>query len=409
MDYRIERLRAGDYDELLAMMNRVFRKPEGNTFDIFLPVMWERDDERMSKHLAIRADGKIAAVVGIYPLPAVVAGIPVAFSTIGNVATLPEYEGRGMMKRLMTEAVREAKETGLEVARLSGARQRYNRYGFDKAGVDHLFRLRPKNLLDFYGGKRLESGETVYAGSPFSGGVGFERALTFRQVGPDDGDLLSRVMELQKQSEIYALRGDAKQFFKTLSAYKSKILAAIDREGDVTGYLCASESGADIVEHRAGTPFDAYRMICEWLLCSGVGELTVRTASFETELNRLLGRICESWTTSEPSMFNPLRWENLLRGLLKIKAKYTAVPETELTLKVEGDGIFTFRGAECRETDNAPDLALSHLDAVRFLLGSLPAQSVADIADADGLTQDQKLYIQSVFPLPLWWCNQDRV
>ncbi len=409
MDYQIERLRAGDYDELLAMMNRVFHKQDGNTFDVFLPVMWERDDEHMSKHLAIRADGRIAAVVGVYPLPAVVGGIPVAFSTIGNVATLPEYEGRGMMKRLMTEAVREARGMGLEVARLSGARQRYNRYGFNKAGVDYLFRLRPKNLLDFYGGKKLESGEIIYAGSLFSGGVGFERTLTFRQVRPDDGELLARVMELQKQSEIYALRGDAKQFYKTLSAYKSKIMAAIDRKGDVTGYVCVSESGADIVEHRAGTPFDAYRMICEWLLFSGASELTVRTASYEVELNRLLSRICENWFTSEPSMFNPLKWKNLLNGLLKIKAKYTVIPETGLTLKIEGDGVFTFSGAECRETDNTPDLTLSHLAAVRFLLGSLPVQSVADIAGAEKLTREQKLYIQSVFPLPLWWCNQDRV
>lgn len=70
MDYKIELLGAEDYDEFFNMLNTVFNKPEGNRFDIFLPVMWERDDEHMSKHIAIRENGKISAVVGISSLPA---------------------------------------------------------------------------------------------------------------------------------------------------------------------------------------------------------------------------------------------------------------------------------------------------------------------------------------------------
>ena len=281
------------------MLNHVFHKPEGNTFDIFLPVMWERDDEHMSKHIAIRMDGKIAAVVGIYPLPAMIAGIPVMFSTIGNVATLPEYEGKGMMKCLMTEALTEARKMGLEIARLGGDRQRYNRYGFDKAGVYFSFRLRPKTFHDYYGGTRLETGETVYPGSPLSKGVGFEKNLTFKQIGMDDTALLDRVMELEKNADIYAIRGDRKQFFKTLSAYKSKIWGAMNPEGEMIGYLCATESGAEVVEHRARSDEEHYRMICEWLLFSGVKELVVHTAAYEVELNRRLGKISEKLLTSE--------------------------------------------------------------------------------------------------------------
>lgn len=74
MDYKIEHLNAENYDELLHMLNTVFHKSEGDTFDIFLPVMWKRDDEHMSKHLAIREHGKLAAVVGVYPLPAIISG-----------------------------------------------------------------------------------------------------------------------------------------------------------------------------------------------------------------------------------------------------------------------------------------------------------------------------------------------
>jgi predicted acetyltransferase len=174
MGYKIERLTAKDYDELLHLLNTVFHKEEGNTFDVFLPVMWERTDERMSKHLAIRENGKIVAVVGVYPLPAKIYGEEIMFSTIGNVATLPEFEGRGMMKALMSQALLEAKRMGIDVARLGGARQRYNRYGFERAGVDYVFKLNRKNIIDYYGGKTVEN-EISYLGSQLSGGRGFSK------------------------------------------------------------------------------------------------------------------------------------------------------------------------------------------------------------------------------------------
>jgi hypothetical protein len=51
MGYKIERLTAKDYDELLCLLNTVFHKEEGNTFDVFLPVMWERTDEQTKLYL----------------------------------------------------------------------------------------------------------------------------------------------------------------------------------------------------------------------------------------------------------------------------------------------------------------------------------------------------------------------
>jgi hypothetical protein len=103
MEYKIERLTAKDYDELLGMLNTVFNKPEGNTFDIFLPVMWERDDEHMSKHIAIKEDGKISAVVGIYPLPANVCGEKIVFSTNSRYApSFYDDSGEGLCEASFT-------------------------------------------------------------------------------------------------------------------------------------------------------------------------------------------------------------------------------------------------------------------------------------------------------------------
>ena len=404
--YKIERLTADDYDELLNMLNTVFHKPEGNTFDLFLPVMWERDDEHMSKHLAIREDGRIAAVVGIYPLPAKVCGEEIVFSTIGNVATLPEYEGRGMMRALMARSIEEAKKTGIDIARLAGARQRYNRYGFEHAGAHYLFKLVPKNLIDYYGGKIIDS-EFVYEGSSLSGGIDFEKKLTFKQVTLEAAELLDRVMELEKNSPLYAERGDRVQFFKTLSAYKHKIWGATNAEGQLVGYMCVTPDNAYIYEHRAVNADTEYQMLLEWLLWGGAKELNIHIAPWECELQRRLGRICEKWSLYNTSMFHVFNWSKVLNSLLKIKSNYTNIPDGRFVLKIEGYGTVEFFGDSCVDTDKKPQMTLNQLEATRFLLGNMPLTSVCHLPDE--LDINTKAYIQSLLPLPLWWCNQDRV
>ena len=405
MEYKIERLTVNDYDELLGMLNTVFHKPEGNTFDVFLPVMWERDDEHMSKHIAIKEDGKISAVVGIYPLPANVCGEKIVFSTIGNVATLPECEGRGMMKALMTRSREEAKKTGIDIARLAGARQRYNRYGFEHAGAHYLFKLIPKNLIDYYGGKETD-GELVYSGSALSGGEGFEKRLEFKQVTLDTPELLDEVMELEKNAPLYAERGDRVQFFKTLSAYKHKIWGALN--GDkLVGYMCVTPDNAYIYEHRATDPDTEYQMLLDWLIFGGAKEINIHIAPWETKLSSKLMAICEKWSIYNTSMFHVFSWSKVLNALLKIRSKYTVIPEGSLVIEIEGYGRIELSGDKCTDTDKEPQMTLSQIEATRFILGSMPAASVCELPD--DLDAQTIAYIQSVLPLPLWWCNQDRV
>ena len=64
----IRRLKAEDYDDLLTVLNRAFNNPD---FTKVLPRMWVRSDEYMGKHIGAFEDGKLCAVVGIYPLPVV--------------------------------------------------------------------------------------------------------------------------------------------------------------------------------------------------------------------------------------------------------------------------------------------------------------------------------------------------
>lgn len=96
-------------------------------------------------------------------------------------------------------------------------------------------------------------------------------------------------------------------------------------------------------------------------------------------------------------------------ALLKVKSKYSIIPDCDFILRIEGYGTVEFNKNQCVDTDKIPHMELSHLDAVRLLLGSLPVEAVCDLTENAAMTAERRLYVQSVFPLPLWWCNQDRV
>ena len=93
----VKRLSAENYDELLDLLNAVFANKYGRDMDFLSeqPKMWVRDDEHMRKHFGIFEDGRLVAVSGIYPLSVKIGGKTLKFATTGNVATHPDYEGRG--------------------------------------------------------------------------------------------------------------------------------------------------------------------------------------------------------------------------------------------------------------------------------------------------------------------------
>ena len=95
----IRRLSTEHYDELLALLNCVFGRKSGAPVDFLSvqPKMWVRDDEHMRCHFGAFEDGKLCAVVGIYPLRTVIDGTPFLFATTGNVPPIPTARGADIL------------------------------------------------------------------------------------------------------------------------------------------------------------------------------------------------------------------------------------------------------------------------------------------------------------------------
>ena len=102
MMLRAERLSSNDRDEALFVLNSAFSNETHTAdFERNLPIMWTGEHDYMARHFGVRENGRLIALLGVYPLPVRIAGHDLLFSTVGNVATLQASRGKGCMKLLM--------------------------------------------------------------------------------------------------------------------------------------------------------------------------------------------------------------------------------------------------------------------------------------------------------------------
>lgn len=388
--YMVEKLRAEDYDELLNLMNTVFPQAHGKGFESELPKMWRRTDEAMGKHLAIRIDGKIAASLGVYPLPMMIAGQKVLFSTVGNVGTLPEYRNLGLMKTLMLAAMEELDRIGADASRLGGDRQRYNRYGYELAGTSYRHLLTQSNIKNYYDG-------TISRWRPP------QMNLHFRPVNRTELTTLQSMQVLQQQGLMHLLRGNETDFYDTASSWNMQPWIAENKQGKPVGYLSASADGTVIGEQYAQTPEALYTMLLNWLANRGLNEIRLLTAPHDAALNRKLNQLCASCTIEPASNFKIIHWDTVIDAMMKLKASLSALPEGRMNLAIVGYGTLHIEGDSCMLTDEAPDLTLDHLTATRFLFGPQTMEQYCDVP------QKVRSYCSALLPLPLGWNGQERV
>ena len=102
-NFDVVRLTANDYEEAVDLMNFVFSQSScPHIFENALPKMCVADDEHMSKFFACRKNGRLKAILGVFPMTTYINDKKFIVSSIENVATHRNERGSGMMRTLMT-------------------------------------------------------------------------------------------------------------------------------------------------------------------------------------------------------------------------------------------------------------------------------------------------------------------
>ena len=386
-DYSVERLTAKDYDEWLNVLNTVFSKHNNKdmNFETSLPKMCVRDDVHMNMHFAVKENGKICSLLGVYPIKTQIGDKELMFSTVGNVATLPEYEGKGYMRILMGYAMDELTRIGADASRLGGARQRYNRYGYEFCGKNFTFSITAMNTKYFFDGKEK---------------------ITFKQIDPKDKTTLEFINSLRKSAPMHVIRSDSNDFsgdFLTLTAWESVPKIALDKNGNPLGYVAISESGTEIRDIMAKDA-DALKNMIYNLQISAQNTITFTLPAYDIESVRYFSSVAQFMQVSPSCHFKIINFDKVTDALLKLKKTYTPnMTEGEKVLEIKDWGnilIYNKNGeAFCEKTDKSADVTLDKLTATRLLFGSFDADTVIKCDN----------FLSSVLPLPLTWNTLDRV
>ena len=383
---QVVRLRKKHYTQLVSLLNFVFTKQNGREMDFEkeLPKAFVPDDETMGKHLGVFDGEKLVAVLGEYPLKVRILDEELLFYTVGNIATHPQYEGHGYMRALVEQAMRDLGEKGADASRLGGARQRYQRFGYECCGSAYTFTLTQGNVV---------------RGIP-----DFKHNVSFEKITRENTTALELASGLQTSGKFFVERKKDNGYFDVYSSMTAwRNIPYLAKQGDeVLGYLCAQENSGNIAEFFSYSTQSALQMLCGWQEKVGKN-ITFQVQPHEIDKIRTLASICEKVSVANPSQFKIVNWEKVVSAFMKLKTSYTGMPMGELTLFIKNYGglrLFVDKnGAGCQRFDGDCEIALTDLEAARYLFGPLPPEATADASDL----------AKTWLPLPLSWNLQDRV
>ncbi len=382
----IRHLTTKDHADLIHVLDRSFGTTYGRIMDFTKeqPKIELDDEESMHKHIGAFIDGKLACVVGIYPMYGHINEDEITFATVGNVATLPEFEGQGAFSKTFARAMEICEETGIDVARLGGKRQRYNRYGFEKGGISYECTFTKKNR------------QRVFPDFDPS-------AITFTRIKRDDVETLKFAYEIYKKRDFYLERetgNDYDVFHRILCAKCCVPYLATNKNGEKIGYISASVNGERVWEIRATSTENYKNMIAAWNHFASC-DIRFNITPLLFEEARFFTKVCEDIKVSSTTFFNVLNWEKTVRVYMNLKAKYETLPDGELKIAITDYGTLniTVKGGavSCVRTTDEGDVTLDKLDATRLLFGIMPTDTVCPMP----------YFAKCWFPLPMTWDSLD--
>ena len=386
MKTELRYLHAGEMEVLSALLNTAFTgAPDTRHFEEGLPKMWVDDDAHMSRHIAVFEDEIPVGAVGIYPYDVNIGGKVLRFATVGNIGVLKEYRGRGYMQALMEAAMAELDALAIDVSRLGGLRSRYERYGYEMCGTNYTVRLSKRNAEEAY-----PDGTDI----------------SFSAVCADDTGALAFIRNLYNTASIACERGDDRDLYCTLCAWKNRPYLAY-RDGTPIGYLCASPDGAAIAEHGATDAALHTEMLCAWVMRGDAYELRAEVYPWDIPLCREIGMICESYSAAPATQCKIIAWDRFADALLALKHRLTPLICGRAILGIDGFGTLVMEvtpdGARAYRSEETASDMLSPLTAVRLLFGMMPSALTAPLSETN------RQLLSAWLPLPFSWNGQDRV
>ena len=366
------------YDDLMDFLNYVFGfDGDDRDFIKLLPKCYDPSCDPCHANYVVTEDGKLKAAVGAYDSELSVNGEILKCRGIGNVAVHPRSRSKGYMKDCMGMALRDMIADGVDYSALGGQRQRYQHFGYERAGEEYAISVDRGNTRRAFEGVPLPEYE-------------------LRDVNAADTELIGKMQALHAARPMRSLRSPEK-FFDISRSWRTSVTAVL-KEGEFRGYFVG-----DLQELSLLDPSELPDVVRNYV--KQRGDVTVRVPGWETATVAAITAFGNAPSLHMCEMINIFNYPHMIETLLRFKASRTELGDGVLSLFIHGfAGDVKVRVAveknavTVEKTAAECDLELGHLEAISFLLGLFSPYREA-----------LKPAVRTWFPLPFYMENADHV
>ncbi len=376
MTEEIQRITVGEFDELIAFLDAAFgHETPDRSFVHLLPGLYRRQEVNCNHNYAIRVDGRLASVVGLFPIEWRVGDSVLRVAGVGGVSVGHDFRRTGLMTQLMAHVRGEIAAQGYHLSYLGGQRQRYRYFGWEMAGVTVIADVEHRNIRHAFGNAPA--------------------AVTLDK--QPDAAALAALHDAQASS---CRRGD---FGAVLRHWFCRPIAARDASGRVVGYAVVNAERKRVHELVA-VDGDTGVQIVRALLSGGEPwSVSVALQATQVELIRAISELAERVRIEHSGNWQVFDWPATVGALMRARHASSPLAPGEVALGADGRAfrmVVDGDGPRCEPFSGRAAVELDGTAMTRLLLGPLPPAAV--VADAPAP-------LSAWCPLPLGFSTQDHV
>ena len=307
-----------DFPNILNFINMVFSMSHcPHDFRQLLPKLYEKGQEEKSIHYLALENEEIKACVCVLPITLCCENKTITCATVGSVSFHPYSRGKGYMRKLMHIAIEDMKKSNISMSTLSGLRNRYQYYGYEKGGFVFQYCFTPDNFR--------------HCREKFP-----KRKITLCQIQDTENPLLTEIQAIQENQILFAKKNPS-DFLAIMKSWNAKLYGILENQM-CKGYVALQ--GNQILEMRLTDKALLFASLEECLKESGSKELFLRILPYDTYLLKECTQLFESFTIALDDNYMIFDYPKVLDFFLNVKSKYTSLNSGSWDFTIKGHGTF---------------------------------------------------------------------
>ena len=307
-----------DFPNILNFINMVFSMSHcPHDFRQLLPKLYEKGQEEKSIHYLALENEEIKACVCVLPITLCCENKTITCATVGSVSVHPYSRGKGYMRKLMHIAIEDMKKSNISMSTLSGLRNRYQYYGYEKGGFVFQYCFTPDNFR--------------HCREKFP-----KRKITLCQIQDTENPLLTEIQAIQENQILFAKKNPS-DFLAIMKSWNAKLYGILENQM-CKGYVALQ--GNQILEMRLTDNALLFASLEECLKESGSKELFLRILPYDTYLLKECTQLFESFTIALDDNYMIFDYPKVLDFFLNVKSKYTSLNSGSWDFTIKGHGTF---------------------------------------------------------------------